>query len=132
MQGRQSRFGAAVISVVLLLGFALYPAGASPLKRHGCKKGFFPATGQTTCWNHAGVAMPCAGTGQDGDIEAGTALRYRDNRNGTVTDLNTGLMWEKKDMSGGLHDVGNTYFFHGGTTPPEETIWDWLQDLNAE
>ncbi len=31
----------------------------------------FPATGQTTCWNSQGGVIACAGTGQDGDIQAG-------------------------------------------------------------
>lgn len=53
------------------------------------------ATGQTTCWD--GFTMiDCAGTGQDGETRAGAALRYADNGDGTVTDSNTGLIWEKK------------------------------------
>jgi hypothetical protein len=34
-----------------------------------------------------------------------SAVRFVDNNNGTVTDYMTGLMWEKKDNAGGLHDV---------------------------
>lgn len=59
----------------------------------------FPATGQTTSF----------GPGTDGDVEAGEPLLFLDNGDGTVTDTNTWLMWEKKDDSGGLHDVDNTY-----------------------
>ena len=34
--------------------------------------GPFPATGQTSCWSSAGVLLiSCAGTGQDGAIQAG-------------------------------------------------------------
>jgi len=29
--------------------------------------------------------------------------------NGTVTDNMTGLMWEKKDNSSGIHDMDNIY-----------------------
>jgi hypothetical protein len=46
-------------------------------------------------------------------VRAGAALSYTDNDDGTVTDHNTGLMWEKKDDSGGIHDKDNscTLFF---------------------
>jgi hypothetical protein len=55
-------------------------------------------TGQTTCWDTNGNIIPCAGTGQDGDIQAGViwpSPRFTDNVNGTVTDNLTGLMWTK-------------------------------------
>jgi hypothetical protein len=74
----------------------------------GCAPSFepqrFPATGQTTSY----VA------GDDGDIRAGVPLRYRDNGDGTITDENTKLMWEKKDQaSDGLHNWNNTYPWEG-------------------
>jgi hypothetical protein len=68
----------------------------------------FPATGQTTCWS-AGFEIPCAGTGQDGEIQAGATLSYTDNGDGTITDNNTRLMWEKKSDDGTIHDQDNTY-----------------------
>lgn len=71
--------------------------------------GRFPATGQTTCWDSAGAVIPCDGTGQDGDIRAGARLHYKDNGNGTVTDKNTGLTWEKLSADGSIHDRGNAY-----------------------
>lgn len=61
--------------------------------------GAFPATGQTTAY----------GTGSDGDVQAGAGLSYTDNGDGTITDNNTGLMWEKKNDSGGIHDMDNSY-----------------------
>jgi Protein of unknown function (DUF1566) len=36
-------------------------------------------------------------------------VRFVDNGDGTVTDAQTGLMWEKKDDGGLLHDKDNTY-----------------------
>ena len=69
----------------------------------------FPATGQTQCWDTAGTAIPCAGTGQDGAIRAGAALSYTDNGDGTITDNNTGLMWEKKSVDDSIHDVNTVY-----------------------
>ncbi len=55
-------------------------------------------TGQTTCYdNQNAVACPQSGTAFDGqDAQyAGLQPGYVDNGNGTVTDLNTGLMWQK-------------------------------------
>jgi hypothetical protein len=69
----------------------------------------FPATGQTTCWNSSGVVIPCAGTGHDGEVQAGATLAYLDNGDGTITDSNTGLMWEKKSDDGSINDWDNTY-----------------------
>jgi cysteine-rich repeat protein len=70
----------------------------------------FPATDQTTCWNSENSVIPCTGTGQDGDTQAGATLAYVvDNVNGTITDENTGLMWEKLSDDGTIHDRDNTY-----------------------
>jgi hypothetical protein len=69
--------------------------------------GSFPATGQTTAF----------GPGSDGAVQAGATLSYTDNEDGTVTDNNTGLMWEKKDQAWGIHDVDNKYTW-GISAPP--------------
>jgi len=68
-----------------------------------------PATGQTTCWDSSGNVIPCAGTGEDGERRGGAPLAYADNGNGTVTDLNTGLVWEKLSDDGTVHDKDNLY-----------------------
>jgi hypothetical protein len=39
-------------------------------------------------------------------LPAFAPLVYMDNGDGTITDVNTGLMWEKKSQDGGVHDVG--------------------------
>jgi hypothetical protein len=39
-------------------------------------------------------------------------------------------MWEKKSDDGGLHDKDNGYRWSGNGN--EETVWDWLEDVNAE
>ena len=57
-----------------------------------------PKTGQTICYDVDGAVIDCAGTGQDGDIQAGVewpSPRFTDNNDGTVTDNLTGLMWLK-------------------------------------
>ena len=61
-------------------------------------------TGQTQCWNGSGQVIPCAGTGQDGEFQNGLDRAYVDNGDGTVTDTNTGLMWEKLSRDGSIHD----------------------------
>ena len=66
-----------------------------------------PATGQMTPY----------GAGSDGDVRAGAPLSYTDNGDGTVTDNNTGLTWEKKSDSGGIHDYHNTYTWGTGSSP---------------
>ena len=53
-------------------------------------------TGQTICSSDTGTIIPCAGTGQDGEYQAGAPLpdpRFVDNTDGTVTDNLTGLTW---------------------------------------
>lgn len=68
-----------------------------------------PRTGQTTCYDALGTVIDCAHTGQDGEKQAGAPLpsaRFRDNKNGTVTDTLTGLIWLKNanctDTVGGI------------------------------
>ncbi|MBC8029074.1 MAG: DUF1566 domain-containing protein [Pyrinomonadaceae bacterium] len=57
-----------------------------------------PQTGQKKCWDSKGNVIDCAGTGQDGERQAGAAWpdpRFRDNGDGTVTDNLTQLIWLK-------------------------------------
>jgi uncharacterized repeat protein (TIGR01451 family) len=64
-----------------------------------------PKTGQTKCYNTYGGEIPCAGTGQDGEIQAGVARPdpgFTDHGDGTITDNLTGLMWTKNaNLPGG-------------------------------
>jgi len=64
-----------------------------------------PKTGQTKCYNTSGGEIPCAGTGQDGEIQAGVARPdpgFTDHGDGTITDNLTGLMWTKNaNLPGG-------------------------------
>jgi hypothetical protein len=56
-------------------------------------------TGQTLCYDAAGVTIACAGTGQDGDLQTGVAgpsPRFTVDGTGyCVTDNLTGLMWTR-------------------------------------
>ena len=53
------------------------------------------STGQTECWDESGTPISCAGTGQDGEYQAGvsTSPRFTANGDGSVTDNQTGLIW---------------------------------------
>jgi hypothetical protein len=92
-----------------------------------------PASGQTKVYvadrgdDETGpVEVP-----DDGRIRSGAALAFRDNGDGTITDLNTGLMWEKKCAGcTGPHDVAERYRWSGDGEA--ETIWDWIESVNAE
>ena len=65
----------------------------------GCVAGAFPATGQTVSYL----------ANDDGALELGAAFNLTDHGDGTITDSNSGLMWEIKDNAGGLHDRDNQY-----------------------
>jgi hypothetical protein len=60
-----------------------------------------PDTGITKCYDDAGNVITCPSPGQPfygQDAQyAGPQPAYRDNGDGTVTDLNTGLMWQQGD-----------------------------------
>jgi hypothetical protein len=66
-------------------------------------------TGQTTCYNAAGSVIACAGTGQDGELQTGLPASFTDNGDGTITDSNTGLVWERLSDDGSIHDKDNTF-----------------------
>ena len=80
-----------IIAVVLSLSLAFY---ASDINAAGRSKGIpapVPQTGQTT---------PYA-PGDDGDLQKGVAWpepRFTDNKNGTITDKLTGLIWTKNSL----------------------------------
>ena len=61
---------------------------------------------------------------------AAQAQRYVDNGDGTVSDLTTGLMWEKKTGSldpttrtSNVHDVNNTWTWSASGTKPDGTAF---------
>ncbi len=81
-----------------------------------------PRTGQTTCYDSSGTEISCAGSGQDGAIQAGVAWpspRFTDNSDQTISDNLTGLMWTK---DAGTPTVGSCT---GWTMP-----WSWQQALD--
>lgn len=59
-----------------------------------------PKTGQTACWDNTGASRTCAGTGEDGELQAGAAWpspRFSVDTpvSGMITDNLTGLIWLK-------------------------------------
>ena len=62
------------------------------------------------------------------------AMRFQGNGDGTVTDHQTGLQWEKKDNTcPGIHCVNDVYTWNttfGGTTPNGTAFTDFLGTLN--
>ena len=68
--------------------------------------------------------------------KAGITCRYLDNGDGTVTDYDTGLQWEKKVSPGfgatDPHDVDNTYDWStSGTAADGPAFGDFLSRLNT-
>ena len=73
-------------------------------------------TGQTTCYDDSrAIGCPSRGAfhGQDAQYY-GSQPAYKDNGNGTVTDLNTGLMWQKSVGNKMTYDqaAANVSSFH--------------------
>ncbi len=67
-----------------------------------------------------------------GDGVNGPGLAYRDNGDGTITDMNTGLMWETKVVGGNISNCFEV--LHGVNT---RCTWDeasgaWIDDVNFE
>jgi Protein of unknown function (DUF1566)/Collagen triple helix repeat (20 copies) len=61
--------------------------------------------------------------------------RYVDNGDATVTDNQTGLMWEKKTLAGtgDVHDEKNTYTWSTGDNNPDGTLYTtFLATLNLD
>jgi hypothetical protein len=91
----------AVLAVAFVLGVGVcLPYRTAPAQAYQ-----LPDTGQTKCYDNR-REIPCPKTGepfygQDGNYR-GPQPAYRDNSDGTVTDLNTGLMWQQGD---GQNDV---------------------------
>jgi hypothetical protein len=80
-----------------------------------CNGNLSTCTVELSACEAAASALPATGqdrtvdAGEDGNPAYGAALAYQDNGDGTITDLNTGLMWEKKSDDGSIHDWDTTY-----------------------
>jgi hypothetical protein len=89
--------------------------------------------GGATCFTEGfpGGALAC-GAGCTFDTSSCSNVRFVDNGDGTVTDVETGLMWEKKDDGGGIHDYDNIYTWSTTGMAPDGTAFTtFLVTLNA-
>jgi len=78
-----------------------------------------------------GGALACNATCQF-DTSGCTTIRFVDNGDGTITDTQTGLQWEKKTDDGSVHDKDNTYqWSSAGTTPNGDLFTGFLATLNG-
>jgi len=60
------------------------------------------------------------------------SARFVDNGDGTITDAQNGLQWEKKTDDFGLHDKDNTYTWSAGGIAPNGTVFTtFLATLNT-
>lgn len=92
-----------MINILLVFLLFAFPRGA------GAAAVDLPKTGQTLCYDAASDSIPCAGTGQDGEFQAGAAWpspRFTDKGNGTVVDNLSGLVWLKDANCMGLAPTG--------------------------
>jgi Protein of unknown function (DUF1566) len=105
-----------------------------------CEAKFLDAFGSA----EAKYGMECPTSGDAADIQdQATAavnllaqklagVRFVDNGDGTVTDTETGLMWEQKDDAGGIHDQDNLYTWSATGTGPDGTAFTtFLASLNG-
>lgn len=74
-----------------------------------------------------------SGTCSECTANVSASPRFVDNGDGTVTDRQTCLLWEKKDDAGAIHDKDNFYEWTatpGGTAPDGSAFTVFLAELN--
>ena len=122
-----------ILSLALLVGLELSATAVQAWDNtqpppSSCGASTFPATGQTApaadTMTHTGATVR-----DDGFVKAGGPLSYQDNGDGTITDLNTLLMWEKKSNDGSVHDVNKMFVW---SSPVTDTVWDWIDAINTK
>jgi len=117
-------------------GYYVWPVRGGQSGSFGSSVISLPRTGQTTCWDTNGAVISCAGTGRDGEKQAGVAWpepRFADNGDQTVTDNLTGLIWTKDAnlMVTRDSDFYNDSIGHDGTVTWQRAL-DYIKKLNQE
>jgi len=102
--------------LIIVIGAARFPAAATDLNRPA-STGPAPelASGQTRCDQGTGVFGDCSTArppGQDAAVGKGAARNYVDNGDGTISDLETGLIWEKLLADDSVHDYSKLYSWY--------------------
>lgn len=119
---------------VLVMGMAIVRVGIAEANNHNVPEGPFANVDSKLDALQASVdALFPSLTVFPGDGVNGPGLAYRDNGDGTITDMNTGLMWEMKVGGGAgsatcltqLHALNSlcTWFQASGA---------WIDDVNFE
>lgn len=118
--------GQSCVSLGFPLGGTVTCAAGCYFNVGACLKQSLVQTGQTSCWDSGHVVIDpndpdnccppyeasrisCNGTGHDGEFQLGAQGAFVDNGNGTITDLNTKLVWAKKSNDGSIHDRDNRW-----------------------
>jgi hypothetical protein len=79
----------------------------------------------------AGGTLRCV-SGCAYDTSGCYVTRFVDNGDGTISDYETGLTWEKKSDDGSIHDKNNEYSWSTGSGNPDGTVYTtYLAALNA-
>jgi hypothetical protein len=94
-----------------------------------------PRTGQAVCYDGVSVFIPCADTGQNGDLQMGAswpAPRFTANSDTTLTDKLTGLAWAP---DGNIMPTRDNTWDHDKTTNDGKVTWQhalaYVANLNA-
>ena len=95
-----------------------------------------PQTGQTQCFDSAGLTIACSGTGQDGEFQLGAhwpATRFGTNADTTITDNLTGLAWAPNANVMPTRDPGWDVDFsdNDGAVTWQHAL-DYIAKLNTE
>lgn len=108
-------------SATFVKAFATAEAAAAKAGAHCPVDGDAAAIQRRIDGEQAGTAQLLAGAG-----------RFRDNGDGTITDAQSGLVWEKKSSDGSVHDQDNFYTWTSSGTAPDGTLFTtFLAALNA-
>lgn len=131
MATRSAWLSPSTLALVLLVTGVSLSASAALAGSPPCGGLFFfenlPATGVTTATI----------LGEDGNPPCGQPLSFHDNGDGTITDWNTHLTWEKKDKSSNnpsgadVHNVENGYPWNGTCSNSPSTACGTDDDCSA-
>ncbi|HZV82067.1 MAG TPA: DUF1566 domain-containing protein [Geobacteraceae bacterium] len=85
-------------------------------------------SGKSFCYDSKGVNIDCSGTGQDGELQSGAdwpSPRFIDNRDKTLTDNLTGLVWSQNGNTPGPANCAP------GTAKTWSAALDYVKCLNT-
>jgi hypothetical protein len=111
-------------------GGSSYPPAATHTAGFQSGNGYVSITYITQALSGTPTVTPMS-TVMSTPTETPTYVALVDNGDGTITDPNTGLMWEKKSDDGSIHDWDNQYSWSSSGTAPDGTAFTvFLATLN--